>query len=680
MKKNILFFVASIIIIYVSCNRKLVNTDKDTTTKLSERTNTYKILKVGQVKARGWMLEQMKSDLEVGYLSAFLDYCSFVNQDAFNANRMKSDEHFKGFEHLSTWWGAEPEGYVKDGLLRMAVQSNNKRFLGEAKQWMERLLEYQDKDGYIGIYPSGNEEGTRYNHENKADNAELWVQSRMFSAMLAWYEYTMDERFLIAVEKAVQLSISQYTDRNYFTLPNKGKRSGMSHAVGFFDTLEWLYRLTDKKIYSDYILKFYADFNEAPTKDDEMTIKNLLDEDLKFQKHTPHIVEGMYLPHLKASLTTDELAIKASKNAIKKAWYHFNPGGGVVGSEDVKGRQGTADTYREYCALPELIFSLNRVVSISGQTEVGDMVERVLFNAAQGARLPDLGALQYLSSDNRVHINSCGHGGRLAYDANRSTCGKNGFDPNKYKQEAVCCVASAPRILPYYIDGMWMKTIKEKGIAAMYYGPTVVDFEIDGVHVTIEEVTDYPFSDVIKFKINVEKPINFDLKLRLPEGLEDMNLSGNCKYKNSKDENFVTLNKEWENGDEVIVQFPFEIKKIPQPISRTVPRPGYYIQRGPLVYTLQFPHKLHKTFEYDNSGFHRYDVETLDRTGWDYSIDPKEKFVLKTDNSADVNKPWYKSPVYLEGNLVTPNGEYKNVKLVPEGATILRRLTFPEKE
>ncbi|WP_303318326.1 beta-L-arabinofuranosidase domain-containing protein [Flavivirga abyssicola] len=663
-------FLSLFVLLASSCQES--NSKKETISKYQPK---YELLEVGQVKATGWMLEQMNIDLSEGYLSSFHEICPYIDQDVFNAKRVNSIEKYPGYPKLGTWWGAEEEGYLKDGMLRMAIQSNNKEVLKRAEGWMERLLEYQGEDGYIGMYKDGDELDTRFNHSG--DNGELWVQSRIMSPMLAWYEYTNDPRFLEAVERAVSLSIQKYDKSTHFAHPNIQKGSGISHSVGFFDILEWLYRITGKQIYGDFAVRFYADFNESPTKDDEMTIKNLLDENLKFQAHTPHIVEGMYMPHLMAAITGGEDVKKASDMAIKKAWYHFTPGGGIVGDEDVKGREGTADTYREYCALPELVFSLNRVASISGNVSVGDMVERVVFNSAQGARLPDLAALQYLSNDNRVEINSCEHGGRLAYDANRAKCDDK-FDPNHFDQGAVCCVTSASRILPYFIDGMWMKTADKPGVVSMYYGPTTVEIEIEGVKVRIEEITNYPFSDEITFKLHVDKPLAFDFKLRIPEGADDIIIVNEDEtIVKTKDSDFINLHKNWKNGDVVKIKFPFEVKKIDQPISKSVPRSGYFLQRGPLVYALPFPYELEKTLEYNNTGYYRYEVNTLDKTGWDYAIDKDTEFSLKEIPNADISKPWFKSPVYLEGNLLDINGESKKVKLVPEGCTVLRRVTFP---
>lgn len=643
--------------------------------KGSKYSETYELLKVGEVKADGWMLEQMKQDLNTSYLGKFDKICPYIDQDVYNAKRVTSTERFKDYPDLSCWWGAEEEGYWKEGVLRMAVQSDNKKFLTLVKEWMERLLEYQDTDGYIGMYKGGDKPNTRFKHES--ENAELWCQKTIMLPMLAWYEYTGDKRFLDGVIKAVDFTMRHYKDRNIFKYKGP-KRGGVSHAVGFVDAMEWLYRLTGDQKYLDFVVKMYRDYNECPPRDDDLTLAHLLDTERKLHKHTPHIAEGMYIPLMVAKITGKADVRKAADILQEKLDYHFTPGGGIVGDEDCGGQQGTADMYREYCGVVETVFSYNRVVMIDGDENLSDKVETMTFNALQGARLPDLRALEYLSSDNRLEINGCGHAGRLAYDANRFFVPRGTkFDPAKFRQDAVCCVTNAGRVLPFYIEGMWMKGKDRPSLYAMCYGPSVLNTTLAGRQVQIKQKTHYPFSDNVSFELSADRPIKYDLILRVPEGAEDIVVKNGSGAKVSRKGRFVILSKKWKSGDEVEISFPFTTQRVSQPISSTVPRPGFYLKRGALVYALAFPYELEESFEYNNTGYYRYEVKTLGRKGWDYSIDPQEEFTLHTRSGADCLRPWFKSPVVLKGKMVNSIGKKVDVELVPLGTTVLRRAVFP---
>ena len=72
------------------------------------------------------------------------------------------------------------------------------------------------------------------------------------------------------------------------------------------------------------------------------------------------------------------------------------------------------------------------------------MGEKLVLNAAQGARLPDGTCVTYFSRDNRYRATSQGSGGRFK------------FSPT-HEEIAVCCNPNASKLMPYYVDGMWMK-------------------------------------------------------------------------------------------------------------------------------------------------------------------------------------------------------------------------------
>ena len=66
------------------------------------------------------------------------------------------------------------------------------------------------KTGYIGIY----EKDSRF--PDKGFDGVLWVQRRVFQALLGWYEYEKDERVLKAIESTVHKTIDHYRNTTYF--------------------------------------------------------------------------------------------------------------------------------------------------------------------------------------------------------------------------------------------------------------------------------------------------------------------------------------------------------------------------------------------------------------------------------------------------------------------------------
>src|SRR5262249_34005313 len=120
---------------------------------------------------------------------------------------------------------------------------------------LQEVLNAQDASGYIGVYPLAKRFST-----SDPNDGELWTQSRMFQALLAWYEATGDSKILTAVEKAAKTTLNAFTTRSYFDRPGLTLGGGVSHGLGFSDTLEWLYRLTGDDTFRNGYLWLYQDY------------------------------------------------------------------------------------------------------------------------------------------------------------------------------------------------------------------------------------------------------------------------------------------------------------------------------------------------------------------------------------------------------------------------------------
>jgi DUF1680 family protein len=69
---------------------------------------------------------------------------------------------------------------------------------------MLNYIATQDEDGYIGIY----DKELRYNFNS--ENGELWSKASLYRGLLAYYEYTNDEKVFTAVERAVENVMVNY--------------------------------------------------------------------------------------------------------------------------------------------------------------------------------------------------------------------------------------------------------------------------------------------------------------------------------------------------------------------------------------------------------------------------------------------------------------------------------------
>jgi len=616
------------------------------------------LLKVGEVKPRGWLLHQMELDLHDGIAGNYDRISDNVSQNLFAAQNRKPGSWIIGSRGLKekAWWAGEHEGYWMDGLIRMAILTGSQPDLQRAETWVSGVLKRFDKTGYIGIY------SPESRFPDKGFDGELWTQSRAFQGLLAWYEYTSDPQVLLAVEQTVHKTIDHYRAAGTY-FKRGGADGGVMHGVAYMDTLEWLWRLTGDRYYAEAFVWLYADFCGCSKAD--MNVTNLLDEKKPWQEHTPHTAEGLDMPGIAGFFTNDPERKKASANMYRKLARHTNPGGGFVAGklEAIGGVCGGGDIGNEYCAKTEAVCTLNRLFMYEDNPFCGDWNEKSALNAAQGARFhPANKGVIYISRDNRLAADQPGlNGGREIFSAAHRT--------------AACCTLNSTRLLPAYVEGMWFRSMQRPRLLANLYGASELSTRIGGQPVKIIEETAYPFSDQVKFRFESAEPVFFELALRIPPHSGGVRVDAGPQANVVRTPHRILVAKTWNPGDSLSVDFNFQITRQIQHDEKQT-----YYQWGPLVFSLPFPVRKSPVREIENSGektgFYDWSLSAESDKGWDFLLDPTAVFHL-VNLPGDPLNPWAKPVIGLKGTLLNRHNKKEHVTLVPLGSTLLRRTTFP---
>jgi uncharacterized protein len=414
------------------------------------------------------------------------------------------------------------------------------------------------------------------------------------------------------------------------------------------------------------LLWFYSDFSNNKVRDDDMQLKALLEEGREFHGHTPHIVEGLHGPRICALLTGEQDYATAAATALSRLAYHTSPAGNLVGDEHVRGRMGTGETLGEYCSMTQGVMAWNRILTWGGSLDVARQIENTVFNAAQAARFhPVNRAVQYLGRDNQysaadtVFLN-----GKTIYAG--------------YHRAAACCTLNSTRIMSYYIDGMWYFLTEEPGLLAMLFGPSLMEASISGVSVKVRQETMYPFDDQVVFHLTTEKPIQFKLMVRIPDGAGNVTVDAGNDAQIEKNEQFISIGKKWNKDEKIQVDFNFKVE------LKTAQDSSLYYSRGPLVFSLPIPAdtKVKNELELINgmkSGFNEYLITPkVDTTYWNLSIRRDFSFEPVSLHEADPLNPWGNPSVGLRGEMIDDKGNEEEVTLLPHGSSHMRRLTFPK--
>lgn len=132
-------------------------------------------------------------------------------------------------------------------------------------------------------------------------------------------------------------------------------------------------------------------------------------------------------------------------------------------------------------------------------------------------------------------------------------------------------------------------------------------------HITINIETEYPFRHSGIYTVTTDKPVGFELKIRIPQWVQYVRVNGNS-IENS---GYYTINKLW-NGTEVL-QIEYEA----EPHFMIRPYNLYAVEYGPLVFSLPLSAEYRK-YEYTKDGVERKypycDYELMPQSEWRYGF------------------------------------------------------------
>ena len=88
-----------------------------------------------------------------------------------------------------------------------------------------------------------------------------------------------------------------------------------------------------------------------------------------------------------------------------------------------------------------------------------------------------------------------------------------------------------------------------------------VEFVFGGNKVRVECVTEYPAKGQVKLTVHTEEKARFALAVRIPDWCEKATVFFDGKTF-AGDNGYVRLDREWQNGDEVVISLSIELKEV----------------------------------------------------------------------------------------------------------------------
>lgn len=514
------------------------------------RANPLLKLPPGQVEARGWLLSQLRL-MASGLTGRLPEISRFLQSDS-GWLTLKG----RGWEEMPYWL---------KGFGDLAYLLHDPELLATARKWIEAILKSQQPDGYFG--PA----------ENR-DNNDLWPNMVALSCLQNYHEFSGDSRVLDFMRSYF---------RYQFNLPEEKLLPGSWQKLRGGENLEsvyWLYNRTGEGWLLELARRIYrrtADW-ASPILNSE---RDRHWEESSFY-HGVNIAMGFRYPGVYYQQTGEQELLEAVERNYRQVMeaYGQQPGGLFAADENIRPGYNDPRQGAETCTMVEFMNSFESLLKITGLVVYADRAEEIAVNSLPAALTPDLKALHYLTAANLISCDSSGE-----HDFQNSGTLLS-FDPWKYR----CCQHNVAFGWPYYVEHLYLTT-SDNGLAAIFYGPSMVNFKAgsQGKVVRIIQDTDYPFDGRIELAVYVDQPVAFPLYLRIPGWADKSSISINGEKPREirSAGEFVVIDRTWKYGDRIVLH-------LEQPIRINF-WPGLgqaaSIRRGPLWYSLEIKEEWKRT-------------------------------------------------------------------------------------
>jgi len=521
-----------------------------------------------------------------------------------NEQRIKYGKDYGKSKELPFFWGSNPEDSENAGDRFYGFVFQDSDF----SKWIEAvaysLTQYPDNElektadeaidivckaqldnGYLDTFYIISDFDKSFT--NLRDAHELYCFGHLTEGAVAYYQATGKNKLLNAARRFADYIYSKFGTEEGKIHGYPGHEIAEMALVRLYDVtgdskyLELSKYFVDQRGQRPYYFDSETDHIPAPADmDKERYAYNQAHKPVREQTEAVgHAVRAVYLYSGMADvarLTEDEGLLKACDrlfdNITKKRMYVT----GGIGSTHM-GEAFTLDydlpndtAYAETCASIGLIFYARRMLQIKPDRKYADVMERALYN----------GVLSGMALDGKsfFYVNPL--------EVTPENCIK---DERKYHVKSVrqkwfgcaCCPPNIARLLSSIVSYAYSEN-ENTLFAHLYIGGTITKkFQTGSVDFTIE--SNFPWNGEVKIKAMTETSVTGTLALRVPGWCKEIPDIPDVEFKDG----YLYVTKDWKNGDELILNFPMEIRILMANTNVRENSGKLCVTRGPIVYCLE---------------------------------------------------------------------------------------------
>ena len=624
----------------------------------------FAALPLTAIEPKGWLLEQLET-AAAGITGQLHKFWPDVRDSAWRGGAGDA-------------WERAP--YYLDGLVPLGYLLNDRELIEAAKPYIEWTLGSQTAEGQFG--PSS--------------NGDWWPRMVMLKVLRQYYTATVDKR--------VPEFMLRYFAYQYKTIDDRPLAEwAVVRAADNMQTALWLYNLTGKQFLIELCRKLRAQMPDwtshfhvfphtrpmsklIPWQQMETGRKSepggLTGKDRPYyalQYHLSHVVNvamALKYPGVNNLFRSNSKELTGFDVGFQKLMKHHGVAYGMfTGDEHLNGSDPTQGT--ECCAVVELMYTVESLLDGCVPPDgLGDLLEKLAFNALPATLTKDMTGHQYLQQANQV---KCTIGKRPWYN--------NGDDSNTYGLEPNfgCCTANLHQGWPKYAASLWYAT-DDGGFAAVSYAPCNVKYWSEGVPIRIEVETNYPFEETICIRVYSARCKRIPIRLRIPAWADGaFAIMPDETRVECKPGTYVLIEREWTNGDAIMLTLPM-VPRVTRWHQRTAA-----VELGPLLMAYEPKAKRSKI---KSSGF--IDDWSVEATSdWNWALTGGAMQVVHSDTQPGIfgSKPgvcvevqaaqipeWTMNGENCAAPPIEPKisaRDIQTIRLIPYGGTDIRISQFP---
>ncbi len=451
----------------------------------------------------------------------------------------------------SAWFGGPLGGGMHapellEAMLLTGAQLGDEELRREALRLCGRVVERQREDGSFG-----------------APGETFAARGRMLRALCAAYSMSGDKQFLTFMLR--------YMKYLHDTL--RVCALSAEDAMHTADTLEagvLLYNVTGQKAIlsvlmmlvsqgADYTSLFHAFPYRTPISR-SFTARELLDalahEDESGYTHHllrsasgANLCEGLRASALCGVLTGSGKHLSAPEAGLARLNKAHGAAGGGVTADPLLGGTHPSRGVSAVSAC-ELAASLETLLACPGGEFGADQLETLMYNTVDAAFAPDGRGVQPMQQANQAMLSRAARFPLSGEDA-----GLFGLEDG----DALCALLSA---WPRFVQSQWMVS-RDDGLCAMGYAPCSVRYRLSDASVRVDVSGEYPAGGSVRITVHTDKKAAFPIHLRIPEWANGATVAADGDILPAQAGGFVTLNRDWQDGDELLLTLPMAVRKLP---------------------------------------------------------------------------------------------------------------------